>query len=135
MGLSACLTRPRSTSHGLVTSHGWVSLDPTGVLYVELQYLDVSIVYRRAPAPLSTGRFGVALDSLVLRERAAGNIPLVVRRCAEEVERRGLESVGIYRLCCSSRRKRMLKADIDADAERAVLSADRVPDVNVVSCK
>ena len=52
----------------------------------------------------------------------------------EEVERRGLDCVGIYRLCCSSRRRRLLKADIDADAETAVLSADRVPDVNVVSC-
>lgn len=110
-------------------------LDPTGVLYVELEYLDVSYVYRRSPAPLTTGKFGVALESLVLRERAPGNVPVVVRRCAEEVERRGLECVGIYRLCCSSRRKRMLKADIEADAETAVLSADRVPDVNVVSCK
>ena len=110
-------------------------LDPTGVLYVELEYLDVSYVYRRSPAPLSTGKFGVALESLVLRERAPGNVPVVVRRCAEEVERRGLECVGIYRLCCSSRRKRMLKADMEADAEMAVLSADRVPDVNVVSCK
>jgi len=110
-------------------------LDPTGVLYVELEYLDVSYVYRRSPAPLSTGRFGVTLESLVLRERAPGNVPVVVRRCAEEVERRGLECVGIYRLCCSSRRRRILKADIEADAETAVLSADRVPDVNVVSCK
>ena len=110
-------------------------LDPTGVLYVELEYLDVSFVYRRTPAPLSTGKFGVALESLVLRERAPGNVPVVVRRCAEEVERRGLECVGIYRLCCSSRRRRMLKADIEKDPETAILSADRVPDVNVVSCK
>jgi len=110
-------------------------LDPTGVLYVELEYLDVSYVYRRSSAPLSTGKFGVTLESLVLRERAPGNVPVVVRRCAEEVERRGLECVGIYRLCCSSRRKRMLKADMEANAETAVLSADRVPDVNVVSCK
>jgi len=110
-------------------------LDPTGVLYVELEYLDVSYVYRRSSAPQSTGRFGVALESLVLRERSPGNVPVVVRRCAEEVERRGLECVGIYRLCCSSRRKRMLKADMDADAETAVLTAERIPDVNVVSCK
>jgi len=110
-------------------------LDPTGVLYVELEYLDVSYVYRRSPAPLSTGSFGVTLDSLVLRERAAGNVPIVVRRCAEEVERRGLDCVGIYRLCCSSRRKRLLKADIDADSETAVVSANAVPDINVVSCK
>jgi len=110
-------------------------LDPTGVLYVELEYLDVSYVYRRSPAPLSTGRFGVALESLVLRERSPGNVPVVVRRCAAEVELRGLDCVGIYRLCCSSRRKRMLKADIETDAERAVLSLDRVPDVNVVSCE
>ena len=81
------------------------------------------------------GKFGVALESLVLRERAPGNVPVVVRRCTEEVERRGLECVGIYRLCCSSRRKRLLKADIEADVETAVLSADRVPDINVVSCK
>ena len=31
-------------------------LDPTGVLYVELEYLDVSFVYRRSPAPRSTAR-------------------------------------------------------------------------------
>ena len=77
----------------------------------------------------------MALESLVLRERSPGNVPLIVRRCAEEVERRGLDCVGIYRLCCSSRRKRLLKADMETDAEGAVLSADRVPDVNVVSCK
>ena len=82
-----------------------------------------------------TRRFGVALESLVLRERSRGNVPVVVRRCAEEVERRGLDCVGIYRLCCSSRRRRLLKADIDADVESAVLSADKVPDVNVVSCE
>ena len=81
------------------------------------------------------GRFGVALESLVVRERGAGNVPVVVRRCAEEVERRGLDCVGIYRLCCSSRRRRLLKADIDSDADAAVLTADRVPDVNVVSCE
>jgi len=104
------------------------------VLYVELEYLDVSVVYRRAPAA-SGGKFGVPLESLVLRERSPGNVPVVVRRCTEEVERRGLDCVGIYRLCCSSRRKRMLKADIEADAERAVLAADRVPDVNVISCE
>lgn len=126
-------------------------LDPTGILYIELVHGDLSHAYRRSPAPsavASVAVFGVDIDDLVARERASGlmatdggrgghhvDVPAVVRRCVDEVERRGLEAVGVYRLCCGTRRKRQLKAELEADVTGVNLSSDRVPDINVVTCK
>jgi hypothetical protein len=125
-------------------------LEPTGVLYIELVHGDLSHAYRRSPAPsavASVAVFGVDLDDLVARERAGGlmpadggrgqhvDVPAVVRRCVDEVERRGLEAVGVYRLCCGARRKRQLKAELEADVAGVNLSSDRVPDINVVTCE
>ena len=121
-------------------------LEPTGILYVELVHGDLSHCFRRSPAPsavASVAMFGIDLDDLVARERStevthAGHlidVPAIVRRCVDEVERRGLEAVGIYRLCCGVRRKRQLKAELEADVIGVTLTAQRVPDINVITCK
>ncbi|KAL3203557.1 hypothetical protein MRX96_011926 [Rhipicephalus microplus] len=61
------------------------------------------------------------------------------RRCVQQVENRGLDIVGIYRLCGSAVRKRMLREAIERSCAasgphwKVDLSAEHVPDINVVT--
>jgi len=90
-----------------------VALEPKGVLYVELDYRDAPTTLRRTPAVRRDAVFGVALAELVARERSSLEVPLVVQRCVEEVERRGMDHVGIYRLCGSAKRKQQLREELE----------------------
>jgi len=75
----------------------------------------------------------VALAELVARERSTLDVPLVVQRCVEEVERRGVDHVGIYRLCGSARRKQQLREELERDPLAADLSPEAISDINVVT--
>jgi hypothetical protein len=85
--------------------------------------------------------FGVSLASLVQQERSAGaggcvdDVPDLVRRCVDEVERRGgVEQVGIYRLCGSAKRAQRLRDELDERGVRNVnLSSSAVGDINVIT--
>lgn len=126
-----------------------VSLEPKGVLYVEVELKPMSAVLQRVAAAPAVGVggkpggvFGVALAEIVSRERSASTpgsvigVPGIVQRCVEEVERRGLEHAGIYRLCGSARRKQQLRDEIETTttATTVDLSADSVSDINVITC-
>lgn len=61
------------------------------------------------------------------------NIPVILRRCVEEVERRGLDIIGIYRLCGSSTKKRFLREAFERNPRTVDLDSDNVPDINVIT--
>jgi hypothetical protein len=61
------------------------------------------------------------------------NVPLIVQRCIEEVERRGLDIIGLYRLCGSSSKKQILREAFERSPRTVDLSADNVPDINVIA--
>jgi len=110
-----------------------VALEPKGVLYVELEYRDAATTLRRTPAVRRDAVFGVALGELVARERSTLDVPIVVQRCVDEVERRGMEHVGIYRLCGSAKRKQQLRDELEKDPLAADLSPEAISDINVVT--
>ena len=112
-----------------------VALEPKGVLYVELEFRDAATTLRRTPAVRRDAVFGVALAELVSRERSTIDVPLVLQRCVEEVERRGMDHVGIYRLCGSAKRKQQLREDLERDSLGADLSPEAISDINVVTSK
>jgi len=112
-----------------------VALEPKGVLYVELDYRDAATTLRRTPAVRRDAVFGVALGELVARERSTLEVPAVVQRCVEEVERRGMDHVGIYRLCGSAKRKQQLREELERDPLGADLSPEAISDINVVTSK
>jgi len=112
-----------------------VALEPKGVLYVELDYRDAPTTLRRTPAVRRDAVFGVALAELVARERSVLEVPAVVQRCVDEVQRRGMDHVGIYRLCGSAKRKQQLREELERDPLGADLSPEAVSDVNVVTSK
>lgn len=57
--------------------------------------------------------FGAELEAVVAREAklnpGQAPVPVVLRRCVEEIERRGLDIIGLYRLCGSATKKRLLR--------------------------
>lgn len=90
---------------------------------------------------------GVDLESVVTRESGAissslsslaqapatASVPVIVRRCIEEVERRGLDIIGLYRLCGSASKKRILREAFERNPRTVDLSPDNVPDINVIT--
>lgn len=62
-------------------------------------------------------------------------VPLILKRCIEEVETRGLDIVGIYRLCGSALRKKILREWFERNAWTVDLTAEHVPDINVITSK
>ncbi|KAG7266250.1 hypothetical protein CRUP_008589 [Coryphaenoides rupestris] len=51
---------------------------------------------KRMPSRRPMGVFGVKISTVTKRERS--KVPYIVRQCLEEIERRGMEEVGIYRV-------------------------------------
>lgn len=88
--------------------------------------------------------FGADLDAVVARESGmaavtgaggapSASVPVLVRRCVEEVERRGLDIIGLYRLCGSATKKRILREAFERNPRTVDLSPDNVPDINVIT--
>lgn len=77
-------------------------MEPRGTLYVRVRHTEPHDLFRRRPAPpRSSALFGAELDTVVAREPRpphAPPVPLIVRRCVEEIERRGLDIIGEYKV-------------------------------------
>ena len=129
-----------------------MKLHPTGTLYVELLYKDLSQRFSRVLITAEDAIFGVYLDEIVSRERKGQittltgeviasevapigtRVPRIVRACVRQVELRGLDCVGIYRLCGSYDRLQKLKRDLERGSlNEELLSVDNIPDINVVA--
>lgn len=114
-----------------------LKMEPRGTLYIKMRYKEPVIAFQRATAtpPPPSGLFGLDVESVVTRENSGSNYPLIVKRCLEEVEKRGLDLVGIYRLCGSAVRKKMLREAFEKNPWLVDLSAEHVPDINVITSK
>ncbi|XP_022241336.1 rho GTPase-activating protein 100F-like isoform X1 [Limulus polyphemus] len=110
-----------------------LKLEPRGTLYLKIHYKDPRQSFQRLPAPSSSGVFGVDLETVVARENTGFGIPLVVKKCLDEIEKRGLDSVGIYRLCGSAVRKKILRDAFERTTWMVDLSIEHVPDINVIT--
>lgn len=85
---------------------------------------------RTQPAAASrTSVYGVTLDYL-MRD---GKVPLVVDKCIREIEERGLEEVGIYRVAGTGSVVSALKAEFNKNVAKVDLSDPNWADINVVA--
>lgn len=64
---------------------------------------------------------------------ASQQIPVIIKRCVEEIERRGLDIIGLYRLCGSATKKRILREAFERNSRSVDLTPDNVPDINVIT--
>lgn len=77
------------------------------------------------------GVFGIELTTLLSAYKA--DLPFVVTKCVTEVEARGLTIEGIYRLSGFAEEIDAIKMAFDKDGEKADLSRDKYPNINVVT--
>ncbi|KAI4797341.1 hypothetical protein KUCAC02_025162, partial [Chaenocephalus aceratus] len=68
---------------------------------------------KRMPSRKQSGVFGVKINVVTKRERS--KVPLIVRQCVEEIERRGMDEVGIYRVSGVATDIQALKAAFDSN--------------------
>ncbi|KAG5840734.1 hypothetical protein ANANG_G00191820 [Anguilla anguilla] len=85
---------------------------------------------KRMPSRKQTGVFGVKIGVVTKRERS--KVPYIVRQCVEEVERRGMEEVGIYRVSGVATDIQALKAAFDANNKDVSVMMSEM-DVNAIA--
>ncbi|KAI9253006.1 hypothetical protein BY458DRAFT_443505 [Sporodiniella umbellata] len=93
-----------------------------GALLIEAQSRHPSPSHRKSV-------FGVHVDCLM----SNGVIPLIVEKCIKEIEKRGLEEVGIYRVAGAGSVVSMLKAELNKDVQKVDLGNSKWADINVVA--
>ncbi|XP_075413912.1 rho GTPase-activating protein SYDE2 isoform X2 [Tenrec ecaudatus] len=111
-----------------------VKLEPRGLIYVKvtlmehwensLQGLDV----HREPVI-----FGVDIRKVVEKENVGLMVPLLIQKCIVEIEKRGCQVVGLYRLCGSAAVKKELREAFERDSKAVGLCESRYPDINVIT--
>ena len=109
-----------------------VCLEPTGMICVKLKFTDMKFLLQRTPSQKKEGVFGFPLETVLRRE--GSRIPNLIRKCVEEINKRGLETTGIYRICGNAAKKKVLRAQFENNSEGVDLSQTENPvDVNVIT--
>ncbi|TRZ02219.1 hypothetical protein DNTS_030443 [Danionella cerebrum] len=85
---------------------------------------------KRMPSRKHSGVFGVKIGAVTKREHS--KVPLIVRQCVEEIERRGMEEVGIYRVSGVATDIQALKASFDANNKDVSVIMSEM-DVNAIA--
>lgn len=85
---------------------------------------------KRTPSKKQTGVFGVKISVVTKRERS--KVPYIVRQCVEEVEKRGIEEVGIYRISGVATDIQALKAAFDANNKDILMMLSDM-DINAIA--
>ncbi|XP_075943942.1 rho GTPase-activating protein SYDE2 [Anarhichas minor] len=112
-----------------------VKLEPRGLIYVKLTLmeqwqnsLDGGPDGNREPQV-----FGVEAWRVVERENTGLMVPLLISKCINEIEKRGCQVVGLYRLCGSAAVKKELREAFERDSCGVELCENTYPDVNVIT--
>jgi len=85
---------------------------------------------KKSESSMRLATFGLTLQEMF--ERDGDLVPLLVDHCITEVEKRGLNEEGIYRLSGSTATIQELKAAYDSAAENVDLSKPQWRDINVI---
>ncbi|XP_061160414.1 rho GTPase-activating protein SYDE1 isoform X2 [Syngnathus typhle] len=110
-----------------------VKLEPQGRLDIKVSLQERRDAQGAANPSGPAHVFGVELRRLLEEERSVGGVPLLVQKTVAEIERRGLKTVGLYRLCGSAAVKKQLRDGFERDGSAVRLGEDLYPDVNVLT--
>lgn len=84
---------------------------------------------RNKPTSHRKSVYGVSLDVLMQNR----HIPLIVEKCIQEIEKRGLEEVGIYRVAGTGSIVTALKKEFNKEINKVDLSDQKWADINVIA--
>ncbi|NWV84767.1 SYDE2 protein, partial [Dasyornis broadbenti] len=111
-----------------------VKLEPRGLIYVKLSLMEQ---WENSLDGLDADRepvmFGVDARKVVEKENAGLMVPLLLQKCILEIEKRGCQVVGLYRLCGSAAVKKELREAFERDSKAVTLSESQYPDINVIT--
>ncbi|NXI35763.1 SYDE2 protein, partial [Galbula dea] len=111
-----------------------VKLEPRGLIYVKLSLMEQ---WENSLDGLGADQepvmFGVEAQKVVEKENAGLMVPLLMQKCILEIEKRGCQVVGLYRLCGSAAVKKELREAFERDSKAVTLCESRYPDINVIT--
>ncbi|XP_015237341.1 PREDICTED: rho GTPase-activating protein SYDE2 isoform X1 [Cyprinodon variegatus] len=112
-----------------------VKLEPRGLIYVKLNLLEQwqNSLDGGPDGDREPQVFGVEAWRVVERENTGLLVPLIIWKCINEIERRGCQVVGLYRLCGSAAVKKELREAFERDSQGAELCESMYPDINVIT--
>ncbi|XP_026055618.1 rho GTPase-activating protein SYDE2-like [Carassius auratus] len=111
-----------------------VRLEPRGMMYVKLSLMEQrqnSLDGQEGDHEMQV--FGIEARRVVEREASGLMVPLLIEKCISEIERRGCQVVGLYRLCGSAAVKKELREAFERDSHAVELSENNYPDINVIT--
>ncbi|RXN11978.1 rho GTPase-activating SYDE2-like isoform X1 [Labeo rohita] len=111
-----------------------VRLEPRGMIYVKLSLMEQrqnSFDGHEGDHEMQV--FGIEARRVVEREASGLMVPLLIEKCISEIERRGCQVVGLYRLCGSAAVKKELREAFERDSHSIELSENNYPDINVIT--
>ncbi|XP_056388489.1 rho GTPase-activating protein SYDE2 [Hyla sarda] len=111
-----------------------VKLEPRGLIYVKLSLM---VQWENSADRLGVDRepiiFGVDARYVVEKENSGLMVPLLMDKCIMEIEKRGCQVVGLYRLCGSAAVKKELREAFERDSKSVGLCENDYPDINVIT--
>uniref|UniRef100_A0A8D1Y8K8 Synapse defective Rho GTPase homolog 2 n=1 Tax=Sus scrofa TaxID=9823 RepID=A0A8D1Y8K8_PIG len=111
-----------------------VKLEPRGLIYVKVTLLEQ---WENSLHGLDVNRepviFGVDIRKVVEKENIGLPVPLLIQKCIMEIEKRGCQVVGLYRLCGSAAVKKELREAFERDSQAVGLCESQYPDINVIT--
>ncbi|XP_064460687.1 active breakpoint cluster region-related protein-like [Ornithodoros turicata] len=99
-------------------------------LNISIKYISSEITLHRVPSCKPIGTFGMKVQQVCKKEKS--RVPFVITCCVREVERRGINEVGIYRVSGSTSDVQRLKRTFENDPYEAEQLMKEV-DVNNVT--
>uniref|UniRef100_A0A667ZRE2 BCR activator of RhoGEF and GTPase n=1 Tax=Myripristis murdjan TaxID=586833 RepID=A0A667ZRE2_9TELE len=97
---------------------------------ISMKFTSREFSLKRMPSRKPMGVFGVKISTVTKRERS--KVPYIVRQCLEEIERRGMEEVGIYRVSGVATDIQALKAAFDTNNKDVSVMMSEM-DVNAIA--
>ncbi|XP_041064175.1 rho GTPase-activating protein SYDE2 isoform X2 [Carcharodon carcharias] len=111
-----------------------VKLEPRGLIYVKLTLMEQWENSLDSPdGEREPVMFGVEARKIVEKENTGLSVPLLMHKCIVEIEKRGCQVVGLYRLCGSAAVKKELREAFERDSKAVGLSENLYPDINVIT--
>uniref|UniRef100_A0A4W5RNX9 BCR activator of RhoGEF and GTPase n=1 Tax=Hucho hucho TaxID=62062 RepID=A0A4W5RNX9_9TELE len=103
----------------------------TGIeVKLSLKFTSREFSLKRMPSRKPMGVFGIKISTVTKREHS--KVPYIVRQCLEEIERRGMEEVGIYRVSGVATDIQALKAAFDTNNKDVSVMMSEM-DVNAIA--
>ncbi|XP_053296891.1 active breakpoint cluster region-related protein isoform X1 [Pleuronectes platessa] len=95
-----------------------------------MKFTSRDLSLKRTPSKKQSGVFGVKINVVTKRERS--KVPYIVRQCIEEVEKRGVDEVGIYRISGVATDIQALKAAFDTNTKDILMMLSDM-DINAIA--